>query len=471
MRGINSNSIDLIYLDPPYNSNRRYLRPIGGKDVGFKDIWTADDVDYEWVNRILAAKDKRLSFVIQSALASHGTSMFSYLAMMAERLIEIRRILKPNGSVYVHADDTAAAYLRVVMDTVFGKDWFKNEITWKRTSAHNNTGKYGRISDRILFYAGDGATWNDQYMAHDESYVERAYRVIHPKYGRCRLSDLTGAGRSGGECATPWKGVDPCWSNRTWSVPKTGKLAEWIEENVIPGYRQIESVHERLDKLDAAGLIHHSKNGGVSMIRPLASTPGKKVQDIWTDIQPVTSTSRENTRFPTQKPLSLLKRIILASSNPGDWVLDPFAGCATCPVAAEQQGRQWIGIDKSDEAVNQVVMRLGKLYGGKDGLSFNARRMIKHRDDIPVRTDLGKLPHPRSHLKHLYGECGGYCAGCGKHFEPELFHVDHVVARAVGGQDNIENLQLLCPRCNGKKGKDSMAKLRVRLRESGLELP
>ena len=178
MRGMNSNSVDLIYLDPPFNSNRNYAAPIGSQAAGaaFKDTWTLSDIDIAEHGE-LAEQAPSLHTVIQAARETHGKGMQSYLIMMSTRLLEMERILKDTGSIYLHCDPTASHYLKLVMDAVFGRDNFQNEVVWKRTSAHNDPGRFGRIHDTLFYYVkGEGATWNIEYEEHDPNYIKKQYR-------------------------------------------------------------------------------------------------------------------------------------------------------------------------------------------------------------------------------------------------------------------------------------------------------
>ena len=178
MRGMNSVSVDLIYLDPPFNSNRNYAAPIGSQAAGaaFKDTWSLSDVKIE-EHGLIADINPALYQHIEASRLTHGKSMMAYLIMMGSRLLEMKRILKDTGSIYLHCDSTASHYLKLVMDSIFGRDNFQNEVIWKRTSAHNDPGRFGRIHDTLLFYVKEpGATWNVQYEAHEESYIEKTYR-------------------------------------------------------------------------------------------------------------------------------------------------------------------------------------------------------------------------------------------------------------------------------------------------------
>ena len=247
-----------------------------------------------------------------------------------------------------------------------------------------------------------------------------------------------------------------------WSVPRTGDYAAWIEANLIHGYRSNQSVLSRLDMLDKAGLIVFTSGGTPRLKRYLKANPGEVPPDVWLDIPPVNSQALERTNYPTQKPLVLLERIIKASSNEGDMVLDPFCGCATTCIAAEKLGRQWAGIDLSSTAAELVRVRMERETNPFD--QFNA--IV--RTDIPQRTDVGKLPPYKTHKHTLYGKQEGKCAGCGHHFPFQNFTVDHIVAKSKGGTDHIENLQLLCNHCNSVKGTMDQAAFIAKLRASGL---
>ena len=452
MRGMNSQSVDLIYLDPPFNSNRDYAAPVGGKAAGaaFKDTWTLSDVDLAWVG-IIADSNPALAAVIDASGMAHGAGMKSYLIMMAVRLLEMKRLLKPTGSIYLHCDPTASHYLKLVMDCIFDAKLFRNEIAWKRTSAHSDAKRYASVSDRLLFYASGGATWHTQYIPLGETYVARDYRHSDDR-GRYRVGDLTGPGLSGGESGDPWHGYGPGQSGRCWSAPKNGHYAKWIEDNVIPGYLSIDGVHNRLDALSAANLIDWTQEGYPRLKRYLAGSKGEAVSDFCGDVQNVNNRSKEHVGYPTQKPLALLYRIIKASSNRGDVVLDPFCGCATAPVAADLLKRQWIGIDLSSRAVDLVKMRLDGLLG-----SLYRPDLVTHRTDVPQRTDVGKLPHYRTHRHSLYGQQEGFCNGCEEHFLLRNLTVDHVVPKSRGGTDDPDNLQLLCGACNSMKGTKEQA--------------
>ena len=451
LRGLDTGLVDLVYLDPPFNSNRTYSAPVGSEAAGaaFQDTWTLSDLDVAEVG-LLADTEPALAEMIRAARLVHGNSMMSYLTMMAARLVELRRVMKPSGSIYLHCDDTASHYLKAMMDAIFGKENYRNEIIWKRTAGRSDARKFGRVHDTILYYAGDGATWNTQWMPHDPEYVKRAYRN-EDELGRWQSDQLTASGPSGGESGRTWRGINP--GGRHWSTPVQGGMHQFIIDNdLIPGWPDdYPGVHDRLDAIDDAGLVHWPASGMPRLKRYLASTSGTAVEDIFTDIGKLEASSKEKLGYPTQKPVALLERIIEASSNPGDLVLDPFAGCATTCDAAEGLGREWIGIDLSPKAAELMEKRLRDRHG-----LFG---QVIHRTDLPRRGDLEPVPHYRTNARTLYGRQEGDCAGCGCHFEFRHLEVDHIVPQSKGGGDHLENLQMLCAHCNRVKGDRPMAAL------------
>ena len=355
LRGINSESIDLIYLDPPFNSNRNYTAPIGSKAAGvaFKDTWTLDDVDEAWHGEI-ADRDPSLYSIIDAAGLAHGASMKSYLIMMAVRLLEMRRVLKPTGSIYLHCDLTASHYVKTLMDSVFGAERFLNEVTWKRSSAHSDSKqgmrRCGRIRDILLVYTKEEEhRWNTQFTSYSEEYLREKYRHQDPDGRRFKDTDLSGA-KPGGDTSYEWRvkrrivpeagawEVDP---SDEWQLAKPG----WEYRSVSPPNRRYWAYsREHLLQLDREGRLYHSRSGRPRLKQYADEMPGVSLQDLWTDIPPINSQARERIGYPTQKPLALLDRIIRASSDLGDMILDPFCGCATTLVAAETLGRRWAGI-------------------------------------------------------------------------------------------------------------------------------
>ena len=436
LRGINSECVDLIYLDPPFNSNQDYAAPVGSKAAGaaFKDTWDLSDLDVAWMG-LIADEQPAVANLLRTAGLTHGKGMQSYLTMMAVRLLEMRRVLKDTGSIYLHCDDTASHYLKMLMDAVFGAEWFRNEITWQRTTAHSDAKRYGANTDTILFYSkSENYVFNPQYQPYEEVYKSR-FRFQDDSGRFWTDGDLTAKGLTGGGYEYEYKG-----KTELWRVPL-----------------------ETMQRLDSEERLHFTRTGGIRIRRYLDELPGRPVQALWTDIPPINSQAQERTGYPTQKPLSLLERIIAASSNEADVVLDPFCGCATACVAADRLNRKWVGIDISPKAVELVNMRLQQTMGSLFHAGY-----VTARTDIPRRTDID-APVPYRQNKHvLYGQQEGLCNGCEVMFPFRNFTVDHVIPQSRGGTDHLDNLQLLCGACNSVKGDRPQEHLIARLKEMAL---
>ena len=474
LRGMNSGCIDLIYLDPPFNSNQNYAAPIGSKAAGaaFKDTWTLDDLDVAWTG-LIADEQPAVAQLLKTAGLSHGTGMQSYLTMMAVRLIEMHRVLKDTGSIYLHCDPTAGHYIKLLMDSIFGHSNFRNEIVWKRTAGRSDANGYGRVHDTILFYCKtETFTWKTQWLPHSEEYVRRTY-THHDARGPWQPDQLTASGLRFGQSGEPWRGVDPGHVGNHWRTPTQGGMNAFIvEHDIIPGWPEdYPTVHSRLDALDAVGLIYWPEGGNQipRLKRYLESTKGTAVEDIFSDIKRLEGRSNERVGYPTQKPLALLERIIKASSNEGDVVLDPFCGCATACVAAERLERNWVGIDISPKAIELVKQRLEKPQPLGIGPLFH-KMLVIPRTDVPQRTDIDAPKNYRQNRHVLFGQQEGFCAGCKIDFPFKIFEVDHKIPKTRGGTDHIENLQLLCPNCNRIKGNRPMEYLITQLQTTGVNV-
>ena len=343
-------SVDLVYLDPPFNSNRDYnvlFREQSGAESpaqikAFGDTWRWANAALDWDNFPELCPNPRVQDLMEGFLKMLGhNDVSAYLVMMAPRLFHLHRVLKPTGSLYLHCDPTAAAYLKILLDSIFGPKNFRNEIIWKRTSAHSSAKRFGPVHDVILYYTkSDNYVWNKQHTAYNESYTKQFYAKVDEDGRRYTVDNLTGSGTRNGETGNAWRGVDVTKRGRHWAVPPS-----------------------ELDILDEKGLIYWPEKGEMPRLkRYLDEMLGVPLQDIVTDISPVSAHAIERLGYPTQKPVALLERIINASSNPGDVVLDCFCGCGTAIVAAQQLGRAWIGIDVTPIATSLIVDRLARMH-------------------------------------------------------------------------------------------------------------
>ncbi len=367
-RYIKDETVDLVYLDPPFNSAQSYNAFFQEKDGSaaasqiraFEDTWKWNQ-ESQRVYEELILQPGKVSEVMQAFKTFLGTNdMMAYLAMMCPRLVELKRALKSTGSLYLHCDPTASHYLKLLCDAIMGKDNFRSEVIWKRTSAHNSARRFGPVHDVILLYSKtDGYVWNQVFQGYSEEYLENFYRFSDAK-GKFRIGDLTGAGTRTGESGQAWRRVNPTNTGRHWAVP-TKVLIELFGDKSSDW-----SVPDKLDALDKAGLIYWPPRGKVPGFKryynPKAGVPAA---DVITDIDPIAAQSAERLGYPTQKPVALLERFIKASSNPGDVVLDPFCGCGTTIDAAEKLGRKWIGIDITHLATSLIKSRLSDTYGSK----------------------------------------------------------------------------------------------------------
>ena len=447
LRGINSECVDLIYLDPPFKSDQTYAAPLDSEARGaeFDDVWTLDDMKQEWIDEI-EYRRPALFFLINGAKLTSGESMAGYLTFMSVRLLELHRVLKPTGSIYLHCDPTASHYLKGVMDALFGTRNFLNEVTWRRTTAHSDARRYGANTDTILFYTkGSRWTWNPQYTPYEEEYRAR-FRFTDADGRAWADYDITAKGLSGGGYEYEYKGASSLWR-----VPL-----------------------ETMKRLDAEGRLHFTSRGGIRRKRYLDEMKGRPLQASWNDIDAINSQARERTGWRTQKPVALLERIIKVSSNPGDIVLDPFCGCATACIASEKLDREWIGIDIVPQAAQVLTDRAKRELqiplADDDGNGWEDWTPII-RTARPRRTDDTTLhgpTDPRSNKELLYSSQQGKCVGCEYELPLHILTIDHITPRSRGGLDSIRNLQLLCHACNAIKGDRSMEYLKGQLQVRGI---
>ena len=518
LRALNNECIDLIAIDPPFAANETFTgrpRPAisdeefaeekalaeahgvphseGIGNTRVKDVWTWDDnVHPAWKANIEDDYPKVFS-VIEAVEACATENEAAYICFMAVRLIECHRVLKPTGSIYLHCDDHANSYLRMLMDAVFSAENFHSEIAWRRTNSKGLSFKgFPRNNDTLLYYSkGKTFTWNRPYRPHDTEYVDQFYRYEDPETGRrYRLGDLTNPNLNRPNLTYEWNGHSRVW--------------RWTKE-------RMQEAHDQ-------GMIHYSSTGLANQKRYLDEMQGNPVDTIWDDIKPIQAQSRERTGYATQKPLALYERIIEASSSPGDVVLDIFAGCATTAVAAERLKRQWIACDMAYRSWTMLKRRFylnGYALGDMTDATRNA--LGEHQtelqeavsrtigpDELPEREDDDPAPHhelrasrrgrrasaqtagwsgriPKDDAKKLLIErFGPVCWGCGYlprrpngSLDDTLLEVDHIRARRASegkqGNDELYNLALLHRTCNGiKRNKLTLEQLREHNELNGL---
>ena len=475
LRGMNSATVNLIATDPPFNKSRDFHATPDSlaKGASFQDRWSwQDDIHDDWLDH-LQQDEPEVWQVITTAKEVWGDDMGAFLCWMGVRLLEMHRVLAEDGSIYLHCDATAGAYIKQLMDSIFGRTNFRNEIIWKRRygsfSTVHQSNKYGVSTDTILFYAKSPETpFAPQYSFDDpqyQEYIEKTFRHVDEKGRRYRIADL----------ANPAPRPNLIYEYKGYKPPTNG----WAISR------------EKMEQWDKEGRLHFpsNPNGRIQRKRFLDELKGKPIQNLWDDIQMIASQSAERTGYPTQKPLALYERMIEASSNPGDMVLDPFCGCATTPVAAERLGRQWVGIDIWDGA-HQIV--LDRLEAEDLAVKGRTRRRILTFGDItysttpPERTDGGataalalRTPTgtrgqrhlaPRTQHGKLLMDIGPFCQGCGADysFDTRVLEVDHINPRSQGGTDAYENLTLLCPPCNkGKRDRLTLIGLQAENRKAG----
>ena len=477
MRGMDSETVDLIYLDPPFNSKRMYQGMSGtaAEKHKFKDTWSWTDAKTEWLEQLY--DDQRDLYNIVMVAKAHSGGMGGYICFMAPRIIEMRRILKSNGTLYLHCDTSANSYIRNLLDITFGADSFRNEIVWERTHSKNAVGKdFGRNHDTIYRYQkGKQATFNKEavrkpYSKNGEIPQGYSYSKSHQRY--IALAPVHAPDESSGDSGKP-----AIFRGKTYQTP-VGR--HWI----VPGGRlKGETTSQGWERMDQLGRMYLAPNGKYPMsIRFLDEMPGIALDDVWTDIS--IPGIKEDTGWKTQKPLALLERIIRASSNEGDIVFDPFCGCGTAMVVAGRLGRRWIGADDDTNAIDVVQSRIADLRGIPTDHK-NSQQQLKQYIKVinraeggqpPLRTDLqsdepesltdptrvirsrkpsDRLTHDEMRTKLIEWEAGAgktiSCLGCREVLTLKHFELDHQQPKSDGGTNRIDNRILLCGPCNGKK--------------------
>jgi len=427
---IEDESVDLVYLDPPFNSNANYnvlFKSPDGKSSqsqieAFGDTWHWTDSAEAAFDDVMRSGHSDAAEMLRAMRAVlKENDMMAYLAMMAVRLIELHRVLKPTGSLYLHCDPTASHYLKILLDAVFGVANYRNEIIWKRTSSHNDASqglsRFGKIHDTLLFYTRSRQpTWNLQFAEYSEAYKSKHYANVEVETGRrFKTSDLTAA-KPGGDVSYEWKGVQPS-AGRYWAYSRAN-----------------------MEKFDADGRLVYARGSGMPRLKHyLDEMPGIPLGDSWDDIPPINSQAAERLGYPTQKPVALLERIIKASSNEGDLVLDPFCGCGTTIYAAEKLNRQWIGIDVTHLAIGLIRDRLRDAFPtaqfdvlGVPRDHAAARELAsadKHEFQLWVLSMVGAQPY-KGGRKGADGGVDGYIW-----FQPDGRNHEKAVVSVKGGEN------------------------------------
>jgi DNA modification methylase len=338
---IASETVDLIYLDPPFNSqanyNVLYREPSGQQSKAqveaFVDTWHWNDSAEQAFDEVIRSGTDAAELMRAIRAVLHENDLMAYLTMMAVRLVELHRVLKPTGTIYLHCDPAASHYLKILLDAIFGGDNYRNEISWRRSQPKShNTVNFTNCRDVILRYA-KGATviFNKVFGEYDPGYIEKFYRFTDENGRRYQLADLTNPNKNRPNLTYEFLGMTRVW--------------RWTRD--------------RMERAHRDGLIHQSQAGAVPRLkRYLDEMQGQPVTDDWDDIEHLHGSSGESLGYPTQKPLALLERIVQASSNEGDLVLDPFCGCGTTVHAAQKLNRRWIGIDVTHLAISLIEKRL-----------------------------------------------------------------------------------------------------------------
>jgi site-specific DNA-methyltransferase (adenine-specific) len=362
--------VDLIYLDPPFKSDQNYnlvYKTMTGKPVpeqaqAFCDTWDMDAEKEKLAKSmpVLMREKGVADYYVEfwrlwvQALRHTQPHLMAYLIYMVQRLLYMKTILRPTGSLYLHCDSTASHYIKIMLDGIFGHQNFRNEIIWKRTTVHSDSKTWSRVSDTILFYTkSDTFTWNRPRKPHSKEYLTSKYNKDDGD-GRVYMLD-----------------------NMTSPHPRPNMMYEW-KGFPFPtaGWRYSKETMAKLDEEGRVWYPRHKDGSFDTSRRPrlkryLAASAGQIIDNVWTDISPVNSQARERLGYPTQKPLDLLKRLIEASSNKGDVVFDPFCGCGTTVYAAQETGRDWIGCDIAILAIKLIREILTERYRLLEGKHFD----------------------------------------------------------------------------------------------------
>ena len=552
LRAVNTESVDLVCIDPPFAKNETFgrkkphdqdpLKPpltpaerdnelrllaswgintpadadaarINWPETAYKDFWSwENDIHEDWLVDLRRTHEP-IADLINVTRYTHSESTAAYLCYMAIRLLEIHRVLKPTGSLYLHCDHTANGYLRQLLDAVFGKDSFRNEIVWLRTNAPTASDfQFGCVHDTILAYAKTpDSPINKVFIPYSEQYVKTQYKYSDAK-GPYQATPLTAQGPRYGHSGKSWRGIDVTAKNLHWIVPTAIPDGITLPED----WKNYNSI-ERLDWFDQNGLIHWPPKGNIPRFkRYLSTADGIRVSDVISDIAGLQGASKERTGYPTQKPVALAERIIAAASNPNDVVLDCFAGCAYVAVAAERLERQWVACDIQPRSWTVFKRQFNKprlalltchdLTTGQQVLSDNpivtihGPKQLPEREywpgegpdaDVPPVKDL-RLPEPKfkipasiipepEMLRELL-KLSGYTAWCcgfanrrpgDKIVETTRnFHLDHIAPKSkenTGTSNDIQNRAPMCPYHNIRKNnrRVGLAEYRQEIADAG----
>jgi DNA modification methylase len=429
---IRPDSVDLVYLDPPFKSGQDYnvlFKERGGEKAAaqvkaFEDTWHWDQAAWESYQETVRTAPSEVSEALQAFRRLVGTSdMLAYLSMMAPRLVELRRVLKETGSIYLHCDPTASHYLKLLMDAVFGPKSFRNEVVWKRTTAHSSAKKYAPVHDTLLYY-GKGAApkWNSPRTSYDQSYLDKYYRFDDGDGRLYWRADLCAAGVRKGSSGQPWRGFDPSAKGMHWKFKA-----------------------ETLEKLDREGRIYWPPGGTgwPQYKRYRDELKGKAVTDIWDDIARINPVGKERLHFPTQKPEALLERLIEASTDEGDTVLDPFCGCGTTIAASQRLGRRWIGIDIAKIAIEIIRNRLWGEYGDEITERYEVRPEPASVEDAHALAVEDKHAFQDWALRRIGAYSAPHKRGADKGIDGRMYYFDHIdgatkfiVVSVKGGNTN-----------------------------------
>ena len=369
VKEIPDESVDLIYLDPPYQAQKHYnviWEDAQAQLLAFQELWHWTP-GVQWNYERLQTEYPKTGIYLRAQVECMGTTgLTAYLVNMACRLVECRRVLKSSGNLFIHHSPTFDAYMKVMCDQIFGFSNSKREVIWKRTSSHGGAKSFPIVHDRLLHYVKDAAKakWFSQYQPYTTKYTAARFRKDPLTGELVDDCDLTGGGVVSGPCGQPWRGYDPSvvGEGRHFAIPGATALA--YAERTGKSLRNIKPYPAKLDALDAAGLIHWTSNGTPRAIKPLKNLRGKVVTSIWDDIPPVNSQAKCRTGPSiTRKPVDLISRILHCCTEPGDVYLDTFCGCGPGIEAAHALGRQWIGIDITASAIDAIEAHLVTRFG------------------------------------------------------------------------------------------------------------